>query len=109
MILSFTMGPCKGVLMEKHILCGGISNIDSVAEAERVIALAKHHPDKQLKVGLRINSDIGANFISRFGLQIDSEDIQHVVDKIKRQPNLRLVGLHMHVSRARSLSAWQKR
>lgn len=102
-------GPCKGVLMENHILCGGISNIDSVAEAERVIALAKHHPDKQLKVGLRINSDIGANFISRFGLQIDSEDIQQVVDEIKRQPNLRLVGLHMHVSRARHLSAWQKR
>lgn len=31
------------------------------------------------------------------------------MDEIKRQPNLRLVGLHMHVSRARHLSAWQKR
>jgi diaminopimelate decarboxylase len=102
-------GPCKGPMMEEHILQGGISNIDNLAEAERVIQLARQYPDKCLKVGLRINSDIGANFISRFGLQIDTEGIQQVVDAIHAQPNLKLVGLHMHVSRARFLSAWQHR
>lgn len=102
-------GPCKGAMMEQHILNGGISNIDNVSETKRVIELANSNPDKQLKIGLRINSDIGAGFVSRFGLPVDSEDIKSLVEEIKKTPNLKLVGLHMHVSRARYLSAWQKR
>jgi len=102
-------GPAKGAMLEQHILNGGISNIDNTSEAERIIAFAQSHPDKQFKVGLRINSDIGASFISRFGLDINGSEIVDVVDGIKAQPNLNLVGLHMHVSRARYIEAWQRR
>ncbi|MBG9220338.1 alanine racemase [Bacteroides ovatus] len=102
-------GPCKGEMMEEHILNGGISNIDNEEEAIRVIELAKQHPEKNLKIGLRINTDIGAGFISRFGIEPDSPTMARVVDMIKAQPNLQLVGLHMHVSRARYIEAWQKR
>ncbi len=102
-------GPAKGPMMEQHILNGGISNIDNTAEAKRIIAFAQSHPEKQFKVGLRINSDIGANFISRFGLDINGTEIIDVVNSIKAQPNLNLVGLHMHVSRARYIEAWQRR
>ncbi len=102
-------GPAKGSMMEQHILNGGISNIDNTAEAKRIIAFAQSHPEKQFKVGLRINSDIGANFISRFGLDINGTEIIDVVNSIKAQPNLKLVGLHMHVSRARYIEAWQRR
>lgn len=102
-------GPAKGPMLEQHIFNGGISNIDNTAEAERIIAFAKSHPDKQFKVGLRVNSDIGANFISRFGFEVNGTEIINVVNSIKAQPNLTLVGLHMHVSRARYIEAWQKR
>lgn len=102
-------GPCKGEMMEEHILNGGISNIDNENETARVIELAKLHPEKNLKIGLRINTDIGAGFISRFGIEPDSPTMARVVDLIKSQPNLKLVGLHMHVSRARYIEAWQKR
>lgn len=102
-------GPCKGEMMEEHILNGGISNIDNEAETLRVIKLAKRYSDKELKVGLRINTDIGAGFVSRFGIETDSKIIDRVVAMIKAQPNLKLVGLHMHVSRARYIGAWQKR
>ena len=102
-------GPCKGEMIVNHLLNGGISNIDNDAEAHRVLALAKEHPDKEFKVGIRVNTDIGAGFISRFGIEVGSETMDRVVALIKTQPNLHLVGLHMHVSRARSLSAWQKR
>lgn len=102
-------GPCKGAMMEEHILNGGISNIDNEAEAIRVMTLAKQNPDKNLKVGIRINTDIGAGFVSRFGIETDSVSIDRIVDMIKAQPNLKLVGLHMHVSRARYIEAWQKR
>jgi len=102
-------GPAKGPMLEQHIFNGGISNIDNKAETERIIALAQSNPDKQFRVGLRINSDIGANFISRFGLDINGNEIIDVVNSIKAQPNLSLVGLHMHVSRARYIEAWQRR
>ncbi len=102
-------GPCKGAMMEEHILQGGISNIDNKAEAERGVALAKRHPDKTIKIGIRINTDIGAGFVSRFGLEVGSKDMDDVVAMLKNQTNIRVVGLHMHVSRARYIEAWQKR
>lgn len=102
-------GPCKGIKMENHVLEGGISNIDNEDEAERVIALAHAHPDKELKIGLRINTDIGAGFVSRFGLDVGRDEMDRVVAKLKAVSNIEIIGLHMHVSRARYLSAWQNR
>lgn len=102
-------GPCKGVLMQKHILNGGMCNIDNEIEAEQIVEIAKQNPNTQIKIGIRINTDIGAGFTSRFGIDVYSDDIDRVVKLIKNQPNIKLVGLHMHVSRARYLSAWQKR
>lgn len=102
-------GPCKGPQMEEHVLNGGISNIDNRAEAERIVALAKAKPEKIIKIGIRINTDIGANFISRFGLEVGSLEMNEVVAMLKAEPNIKVVGLHMHVSRARYIEAWQKR
>ena len=102
-------GPCKGDMMEELILNGGISNIDNMQEAERVVDIARRNPATHIKVGLRINTDIGAGFISRFGFDVEGAEIDHVVEMIKNQPNLQLVGLHMHVSRARYIEAWQNR
>ncbi len=102
-------GPNKGPLMEEHILNGGISNIDNEAEAYRVVEIANNNPNVEIRIGIRINTDIGAGFISRFGIEVGSETMNRVVVLLKSVPNLHLVGLHMHVSRARYISAWQKR
>lgn len=102
-------GPCKGPQMEEHILKGGISNVDNKAEALRVVALAKAHPEIIIRIGIRINADIGASFVSRFGLEVDSDEMDVVVAILKAQTNIKVVGLHMHVSRARYIEAWQKR
>ena len=102
-------GPCKGPMMEEHILKGGISNIDNKAESERVVSLAKQYPDKSIRIGIRINTDIGAGFVSRFGLDVGSKEMDDVMAMLNSQLNIRVVGLHMHVSRARYIEAWQKR
>ena len=102
-------GPCKGPHMEVHILNGGISNIDNKAEADRVVALARANRDAIIKIGIRINTDIGANLISRFGLEVGSQEMENVLAMLKAEPNIKVVGLHMHVSRARYIEAWQKR
>ena len=102
-------GPCKGKLIEEHLLKGGILNIDNEAEAKRVVLFAQQHPDKQFKVNIRITARIDIGFVSRFGIEAGSKTMERVVALLKKQNNVKLVGLHMHVSRARNLSAWQER
>ena len=102
-------GPCKGKMLEEHLLKGGILNIDNEAEAERVVLFAQQHPEKIFKVNIRITARIDIGFVSRFGIEAGSEAMERVVVLLKKQNNVKLVGLHMHVSRARYLSAWQER
>lgn len=102
-------GPCKGRCMEEHILNGGISNIDSEDEALRVVEISRIHSNKIIRVGIRVNMDIGAGYISRFGLEKDSESFRRTIDCLKACGNVVLSGVHCHISRARGLEAWQNR
>ncbi len=102
-------GPCKGPMLENHLLKGGILNIDNEDEAKRVVILAQQHQAKTFKVNIRITARIDIGFVSRFGIEAGSQQMERVVAMLKKQSNVKLVGLHMHVSRARYLSAWQER
>jgi len=102
-------GPCKGLMLEDHLLKGGILNIDNEDEVKRVVVLAQQHQGKTFKVNIRITARIDIGFVSRFGIEAGSPQMERVVAMLKKQSNVKLVGLHMHVSRARYLSAWQER
>lgn len=102
-------GPSKGEGMYEHLLQGGILNIDSLDEAKRIVAFCGEHPEKEFTVGIRINMDLGGDFISRFGLEPGSKDLQDTVALLKSQKNLKLIGLHCHISRSRGVEAWAKR
>lgn len=102
-------GPSKGKEMYEHLENGGILNIDSLDEAKRVVDYCKEHREKQYTCGLRINMDLGANFISRFGLETGSPEMDETIAIIKSTENLRLIGLHCHISRCRGIDAWAKR
>ena len=69
-------GPSKGDEMYEHLMNDGILNIDSLDEAKQVVAFCAAHPKKQFTIGLRINMDLGGNFISRFGVVLGSKDIE---------------------------------
>ena len=81
-------GPCK----EVYPPC--LLNVDSISEIEKT---------KDHKIGLRINIDAGQGFVSRFG--IDESEL----DKAFELAGDRIIGLHCHISQARSLEAWIKR
>lgn len=102
-------GPAKGEMLYEHLLNKGIVNIDSIDEAEIVKKIAKKYSDHLFKVGLRINLDLGGDFISRFGLDQTSKDIENTIKLLKKCTNIKIVGLHCHISRNRSLEAWRKR
>lgn len=100
-------GPAKGKCMESHVLYGGISNVDNPAEAVRVAQLAAAHPECSIRIGLRINMDLG--FVSRFGMSVDSSELKEAIRLLHEQKNIKIVGLHCHISRNRWLPAWKKR
>ncbi|MBO4339094.1 MAG: alanine racemase [Clostridia bacterium] len=101
-------GPFKGPKMEEHLLNNGILNIDNMNELDRVISFASNY-DKTFKVGIRVNISIGQNFISRFGIDAESNDLTKAVNLIKECNNVKLVGFHCHIGQCRSLSAWENR
>lgn len=71
-----------------------ILNVDSIDEIGKT---------GNQKIGLRVNIDVGQGFISRFG--IDESELNRAFEIA----GSRIVGLHCHISQARSLDAWQKR
>lgn len=102
-------GPAKGAAMERHLLNGGISNIDNVAEAARVCALADANRDKTLAVGLRVNLDLGRGYYSRFGTAPHSPEMEEIVRMLSQWDNIALRGLHCHIGHSRDLAAWARR
>lgn len=100
-------GPCKESLLEGFILNGGMANVDNFEELKRILSYAKKNPQYIYNFGLRVNIDIGQGFISRFG--IDESDLKAVFDKVKTVPNAKIIGIHCHIGRSRSIDAWKKR
>lgn len=102
-------GPYKGDLSHKMLLNGGLLNVDNLNELDLIIDLAKANPDKALKIGLRVNINIGQTFISRFGIDSDSDDLQTAINKIEKINNLVIQGIHLHVGQSRTAVSWKNR
>jgi diaminopimelate decarboxylase len=100
-------GPNKGEDGLKALLDGCILNVDNLDELDAVCRRAKQFPAVSFEIGLRINLDVGQGFLSRFGM--DPEDLTKAFAIVKAVPNLRIVGLHCHISRCRGKDAWQRR
>lgn len=100
-------GPDKGQAGVDAVLNGSIVNVDNIYELNRICSAAKENPERNLKIGIRVNLDIGQSFISRFGM--DKTDVKRAFDIVDGINNLNIVGLHCHISRCRDLKAWKKR
>lgn len=100
-------GPNKGEDGRKAFLSGCILNVDSLQELGDLCQLADRNRKRSFEIGIRVNLDIGQDFISRFG--IDPKELDTAFAMIRAVPNLEVTSLHCHISRCRGLSAWQKR
>jgi len=100
-------GPNKGEDGIKALLNGSIINVDNLTEMQKICETALSHPERSFGVGLRINIDVGQDFISRFG--IDLTEIPIAFKMVSEINNLKIVGIHCHISRCRGLEAWRKR
>lgn len=93
-------GPIKNEKMAKQLLLmGGTVNMDSIYEADKILAIAKNHPKHVLNVGIRCNYDVGDGVLSRFGFDVDSEDFVRVLTLVSSAPNIRLISLQAHFAK----------
>ena len=102
-------GPMKGPQMEEFLLNGGVVNIDNAAEADRIITLAEKNPEKKLSVGIRVNMNVGQNFVSRFGMEAYTEEFDTVFNKLEATKNIDIIGMHCHIGHSRHIEAWKIR
>lgn len=100
-------GPEKGEEGLEAFRNGCIINADSLKELEGCCREAEKEPDREFKIGLRVNLDIGQDFISRFGM--DEKDLEKAFQRVSKVNKLKIAGLHCHISRCRGKEAWRKR
>ena len=100
-------GPDKGTDGINAFLNGSIVNVDNLTELNALCEIALTNFDKSFKCGLRVNLDVGQDFVSRFGM--DKKDIAESFQIVSKIPNFAINGLHCHISRCRGIEAWKKR
>lgn len=100
-------GPDKREEGTEAFLNGCMLQADSLDELRYFCGLASSVPERRFKIGLRCNIDIGQGFISRFGM--DEDDLGRAFLLVSEVKNLKIAGLHCHISRCRSKEAWKKR
>lgn len=104
-------GPLKTAAdLEMALAAGSIVNLDCLQETIWIEHLSKNFPARIFPVGLRCNFDIGNSVRSRFGLSVESGELDEAVARLRRLPNVRMIGLHCHYSTSsRSLASYEFR
>ncbi|MBO4457999.1 MAG: pseudaminic acid cytidylyltransferase [Butyrivibrio sp.] len=111
-------GPLKDrESFDEVLLGGGIVNLDSNFEPEWVEEIATAHPDKILKVGLRVNYDLQKLIPdevladeegSRFGYCYENGELKKVIERLRKNKNVKIAGLHLHSStKSRTIEAYK--
>ncbi len=101
-------GPFKHTdAVEALLAAGGVVNIDSLDELPLLDSIAARHPDTLLRMGIRVNFDIGDGVLSRFGVDADS-DLPKVLAFLATHPNMELTSLQCHFA-TRRLDTWAPR
>lgn len=105
-------GPVKGDGLFDHLKNGGVINVDNLDELRAIIEYARATAN-EIKIAFRANVDIGQGFVSRFGLDAYEDDrdceLKQAFNLTRSVNNVKVVGLHCHVGRSRSLEAWRNR
>lgn len=102
-------GPYKNPQkFEQLLIMGGQVNIDSVHELTLLKQISAKYPNHTLNIGIRVNFEINDNTVSRFGIDVESQDFADTLKTIKQLPNVNLIGFQCHYA-TRILETWRPR
>lgn len=92
---------------EQVLLNGGYVNFDSSYELQWIKELSGQYPEKEFKVGVRVNCDIASlcpeeqlveEEGGRFGYCYENGKLKEAIDSINALSNVQVAGLHLHSS-----------
>ncbi len=89
------------------LAAGGMVNIDSLAEYERMEELA-HLGGTSINIGVRLNLDVSWA-TSRFGIPPDGADFLNIMERISKDSLMSLGGFHSHAHGGRDVRCWVER
>lgn len=89
------------------LTAGGMVNIDSLAEYERMETMA-HQSGVPISIGIRLNLDVSWSE-SRFGISPEGTDFLHIMERIARDNIVSFGGFHSHVHGGRDVRRWVER
>lgn len=102
-------GPVKNQKkVEELLLKGTTVNIDSLSELEQLLPFLDAHKNAKVNLGVRCNYEVGDGVVSRFGIDIDSNDFLTIIELIDERTNITLVNLQCHFAK-RSVKFWPER
>ena len=101
-------GPAKWGELPTMLAEGALVMLDNMAELERAIECTAAL-DRPGRIGFRLNFPIEGGKNSRFGFDAESRQTADAVVLARQAKNLRIEGIHFHLSGARSLVAWELR
>lgn len=101
-------GPIKNPQKEYEFLKeGGGVNLDSLEEALLINEFAKK-VDRPIRIGIRCNYDVKDGIISRFGLDVQSDDFKKVMEILLQNDNIHFVNFQCHFAK-REIEYWKNR
>lgn len=92
---------------EQVLLNGGYVNFDSNYELEWIKEMSVKYPEREFKIGLRVNCDMGEicpeeellkGEGGRFGYCYENGKLKEAIDVVAELPNVTVAGLHLHAS-----------
>lgn len=86
-------------------LGGGIVNVDSYDEYKEISAIAA--VKTKIKLGVRVNIDVGNGVTSRFGVDVMSSDLCKLMEEMCNDPYVTFSGFHVHIGSAREPLYWR--
>lgn len=99
------------------LLAGGMVNMDGQRELGWLEEVCRRHPKRVFPVGIRVNFDLeklcpGETTMGeaggRFGFGYENGVFAQVVERVRKIPNARIAGLHLHSSsKSRSVAIFE--
>lgn len=99
-------GPQKKELLVSAAVDGGIVNLDSMLEVERICNQLPKEYKQDVRVGIRVNFDLEkvcpgettcGDETTRFGICYENGDVECAIRKLQ-ETGIKVSGLHMHAS-----------
>lgn len=87
---------------------GGMVNVDNYAEYKALSKLAAD-ANVHIYIGLRVNIDVDAGYISRFGVDVNGEEFTRIMDEIASDSHVTISGFHCHIGTTRQAKFWKKK